>query len=82
MPLTFGMEPDQAIILMGGIMGAVSIGGSVSAEHGIGTEKLRWLPHSRTAAEIGLMRTLKSALDPSNILNPGRVLNDDEQASK
>ena len=31
LPLTFGMEPDQAIILMGGIMGAVSIGGSVSA---------------------------------------------------
>ncbi|MEJ2172701.1 MAG: tripartite tricarboxylate transporter permease [Woeseiaceae bacterium] len=31
LPLTFGMEPDQAVILMGGIMGAVSIGGSVSA---------------------------------------------------
>ena len=31
LPLTFGMEPEQAIILMGGIMGAVSIGGSVSA---------------------------------------------------
>ena len=58
------------------------IGGSVSAEHGIGTEKLKWLPHSRTAAEIGLMRALKSALDPSNILNPGRVLDNHQQASK
>jgi FAD/FMN-containing dehydrogenase len=57
------------------------IGGSVSAEHGIGTEKLKWLPHSRTAAEIGLMRALKSALDPSNILNPGRVLDNHQQAS-
>ena len=51
------------------------VGGSISAEHGIGTDKIRWLPHSRSAAEIGLMRSLKSALDPTNILNPGRVLN-------
>jgi len=51
-----------------------SLGGSVSAEHGIGTEKLSWLPHSRSAADIGLMRTLKRSLDPNNILNPGRVL--------
>jgi len=50
------------------------IGGSVSAEHGIGTEKLKWLPHSRTADEINLMRTLKRSLDPKNLLNPGRVL--------
>ncbi len=50
------------------------IGGSVSAEHGIGTEKLRWLPHSRTAAEIEMMRDLKRAFDPANILNPGRVI--------
>ena len=51
-----------------------AIGGSVSAEHGIGTEKLRWLPHSRSAAEIELMRTLKRSLDPLNLLNPDRVV--------
>lgn len=51
-----------------------SIGGSVSAEHGIGTEKLRWLPHSRSPAEIEVMRLVKRSLDPGNILNPGRVL--------
>ena len=51
-----------------------AIGGSVSAEHGIGTEKLRWLPHSRTVAEIEMMRTLKKTLDPGNLLNPGRVV--------
>jgi FAD/FMN-containing dehydrogenase len=50
--------------------------GSVSAEHGIGTEKLRWLPSSRSANEIAIMRTLKTTLDPLNILNPGRVLSD------
>ena len=50
------------------------IGGSVSAEHGIGTEKIQWLPHSRSAAEIELMRVLKRSVDPNNLLNPGRVL--------
>ncbi|MEM9530063.1 MAG: FAD-binding oxidoreductase [Pseudomonadota bacterium] len=50
-----------------------AIGGSVSAEHGIGKEKLKWLQHSRSPAEIDLMRTLKRSLDPKNLLNPGRV---------
>jgi FAD/FMN-containing dehydrogenase len=50
------------------------LGGSVSAEHGIGTSKLRWLPHSRSQADIDLMRRLKRSLDPKNILNPGRVV--------
>jgi FAD/FMN-containing dehydrogenase len=49
-------------------------GGTVSAEHGIGTRKKRWLPYSRTEEEIALMRTLKGALDPLGILNPGKVL--------
>ena len=48
-------------------------GGSLSAEHGIGTEKLQWLPHSRSSNDIDLMRTLKRTLDPNNILNPERV---------
>ena len=51
-----------------------AFGGSVSAEHGIGTEKIRWLRHSPTREEIELMRKLKTGLDPRNILNPGRVL--------
>ena len=50
------------------------IGGTVSAEHGIGTRKKRWLPYSRQPEEIGLMHTLKQALDPLGILNPGKVL--------
>jgi len=49
-------------------------GGSVSAEHGIGLEKQPWLTLSRSPAELDLMRRLKTALDPENILNPGRVL--------
>ncbi|MGH8597370.1 MAG: FAD-binding oxidoreductase [Gammaproteobacteria bacterium] len=50
-----------------------SIGGSISAEHGIGTEKLAYLPLSREPAELALMRRLKAALDPKGILNPGKV---------
>jgi FAD/FMN-containing dehydrogenase len=49
-------------------------GGVISAEHGIGLEKRAYLRHSRSAEEIALMRTLKAALDPKNILNPGKVL--------
>ncbi|HEX6121235.1 MAG TPA: FAD-binding oxidoreductase [Dongiaceae bacterium] len=50
------------------------IGGSISAEHGIGTLKRDYLGHSRSAAEIGAMRRIKSALDPKGILNPGKVI--------
>ena len=49
------------------------INGSVSAEHGIGLEKLPYLDISRSEEEINLMRTLKKSLDPNNILNPGKV---------
>lgn len=51
-----------------------AIGGAVSAEHGIGLEKKRWLSASRSPEEIALMRTLKQALDPKGILNPGRIV--------
>jgi FAD/FMN-containing dehydrogenase len=49
-------------------------GGSISAEHGIGLEKRDYLSWSRGPEEIALMRKLKSALDPHNILNPGKVI--------
>jgi FAD/FMN-containing dehydrogenase len=49
-------------------------GGTVSAEHGIGTLKRRWLGHARSEEQIELMRTLKRALDPKNLLNPGKVI--------
>jgi FAD/FMN-containing dehydrogenase len=55
------------------------IGGSVSAEHGIGTEKRKYLRISRSHDEIRTMRLLKQALDPKGILNPGRVFSLDEQ---
>lgn len=51
------------------------IGGSISAEHGIGMEKIQFLDISRSESEINLMRTLKRAMDPKGILNRGKVFN-------
>ena len=48
--------------------------GAVSAEHGIGVVKKKYLPLSRTDAEIAVMKNIKGALDPKGILNPGRVI--------
>ena len=48
--------------------------GSVSAEHGIGLLKKDWLGHTRSPAEIAIMKALKAVLDPNGILNPGKVL--------
>ena len=48
--------------------------GSISAEHGIGTEKKKYLGYSRSETELGLMQALKNTLDPKGILNPGKVL--------
>ncbi len=48
-------------------------GGSVSAEHGIGLEKKRWFPISRSPVERQLMQDLKRLLDPRGILNPGKI---------
>jgi len=50
------------------------IGGSISAEHGIGLEKKPWLDVSRSADERKLMKDIKQLLDPGNILNPGKIL--------
>ncbi len=56
------------------VYGALQGFGSVAAEHGIGTQKRDYLGHSRTPAEVALMRQLKATLDPKRILNPGRVI--------
>jgi FAD/FMN-containing dehydrogenase len=68
-----GAAPDDE-----GIDGAVfdlvaSMGGSISAEHGIGTAKRSWLSLNRSPEELVLFRALKGACDPDAILNP-RVL--------
>ena len=52
-------------------------GGSVSAEHGIGLHKKPFLGASRSPAELAAMRAIKQALDPLNLLNPGKVFDID-----
>jgi len=69
-----GVDPaderiDEAVLTL-----VAHLGGSISAEHGIGTAKKRWLHLSRSPAEIEAMRAVKRALDPANILNPNTLL--------
>jgi FAD/FMN-containing dehydrogenase len=49
-------------------------GGSISAEHGVGAQKVNKLPLYKDPTALAMMRSVKQALDPQNILNPGRVL--------
>jgi FAD/FMN-containing dehydrogenase len=51
-----------------------AVGGSISAEHGVGLERLPFIGWTRTPEELALMRTLKAALDPKNLMNPGKVV--------
>ena len=50
------------------------VGGSISAEHGIGMLKQPWLAKTRSSAEIAYMQGLKSVFDPAGIFNPGKLL--------
>ncbi len=50
------------------------MGGSISAEHGIGLLKREELRRYKDPVALDLMRTLKQALDPQGLLNPGKVL--------
>jgi FAD/FMN-containing dehydrogenase len=52
----------------------LDLGGSISAEHGIGRLKRDLLPHAKQPLEIELMRKIKSAFDPNGLLNPGKLL--------
>jgi FAD/FMN-containing dehydrogenase len=52
----------------------LDLGGSISAEHGIGRMKRDLLPHAKQPLEIELMRKIKAAFDPNGILNPGKLL--------
>ncbi|GGO78961.1 oxidoreductase [Marinobacterium nitratireducens] len=58
-------------LVYGGLNG---LGGSISAEHGIGLDKKPYLQNSRSPAEIALMKQIKQTMDPKGLLNPGKVL--------
>jgi FAD/FMN-containing dehydrogenase len=62
-------EVDEAILRL-----AADCDGTISAEHGVGVAKARWLGLVRTPGELRAMAAIKRALDPDGILNPGAVL--------
>jgi len=55
-------------------MTALALGGTLSGEHGIGLGKLKYMPNQFGEAGMSVMRSIKQALDPNNILNPGKML--------
>ena len=52
----------------------IDLGGSFSAEHGVGEAKLSSMARRKDPAALAAMRAIKAALDPLNLMNPGKVL--------
>jgi FAD/FMN-containing dehydrogenase len=69
-----GRDEDKARINEDIMLMIGEYSGAITAEHGIGVLKRDFLPLSRTDSEISLMKSIKLAMDPKNILNPGRVI--------
>ena len=68
-------DPERMDALMEGVEDIVlSLGGSFSAEHGIGTSKLPSMARRKNKPALAAMRAIKAALDPNGIMNPGKVL--------
>jgi FAD/FMN-containing dehydrogenase len=66
-----GPAPDDEAVDEAVLELVLSLGGSVSAEHGIGVAKVGWLVRDRGPEAVAAMRAIKDAWDPSGILNPG-----------
>ncbi|MEO6059689.1 MAG: FAD-binding oxidoreductase, partial [Candidatus Limnocylindria bacterium] len=62
---------DAAILRL-----TIEMGGTISAEHGVGVAKVDWLEADRSGADVAAMRAIKRALDPGGILNPGVIFRD------
>jgi FAD/FMN-containing dehydrogenase len=65
-----GVDPDDDTVDDAVLRLVAELGGSISAEHGIGTAKRQWLSLVRSPTEIAVMRAVKRAFDPRGILNP------------
>jgi len=66
MDVAFGEAISEAVLTC-----AAELGGTISAEHGVGVAKTRWLHLVRSPAELAASGAVKHALDPRGILNPG-----------
>lgn len=66
--------PDKVDEIMGEIYDYVyQVGGLMSGEHGIGTKRLKWMEKYTNPVQLDMMRSIKKALDPNLILNPGTI---------
>jgi FAD/FMN-containing dehydrogenase len=63
------LTPDEVVLGL-----ALELGGTISAEHGVGIAKAAWMARDRSAGDLAAMRAIKRALDPDGILNPGVLL--------
>ena len=64
-----GAEPNEDAVTTAVLELVAELGGSISAEHGIGIAKTPWLHLTRSAADIAVMRAIKHAMDPAGTLN-------------
>lgn len=71
-----GPDPDDDVVDDVVLRLVGKLGGTISAEHGIGRAKREWLHLCRSEADIAVMRAIKRALDPTGVMAPGRVLPD------
>jgi len=69
-----GLAPDDERVDEVVLTRVAAVGGSISAEHGIGRAKRRWMYLARTPEELRAMRAVKAALDPDAICNPDVLL--------
>lgn len=70
------VDPDDEDIDDALLRLVASLGGTISAEHGVGVLKRRWLPLTRDDTDRAAMRGVKAALDPAGLLNPGVLFDD------
>ena len=71
----FQADPELRHKVMHGIISAgIALGGAISAEHGIGKEKMKYFLELEDPNKLALMRRIKLAFDPNRILNPGTLL--------
>src|SRR5439155_14499633 len=67
-------ESDRAVDVAGEILNyCVEAGGSITGEHGVGADKAEYMPRMFTADDLDVMQRLRTAFDPRNLCNPGKI---------